>query len=149
MCNFFIPCAVKRWHFPTETEQRMLNSTERQHVLAWYRFFSKVGALPVQVNVDCWKIRPGLTSAWKKLASRVSLGIFLTHALYKILTLAHAFMFGQDIPLYQLAIHIILAAISAMCSFWYYVLYIRYPDTFAAFARITLTAKVPGGELHT
>ena len=125
----------------------MLNSKERQHVLACYRNFAKVGALPLQINVKRWDIDP-IKSTWKKLACRVNFGIFLAHALYKNLTLAHAFLFGQDVALYQLVVHMVLATSPAMLSFWYYVLFIQYPETYAAFAKMTLTATVTGGKLE-
>ena len=126
----------------------MLNSKEKQHVLAWFRFFSKAGVLPLQINVDGWEVHPEQKLTWKKLACQVYLYIFLAHTLYKNLTLAHVFMFGQGVPLYQMVVHMVLAAASAMLSFWYYVLYIQYPETFAAFTRTTLTATATGGKLE-
>ena len=46
----------------------------------------------------------------------------------------------------HLVIHLAFAAASPMLSFWYYVMYIQYAETFSAFARTTLTAKVTGGK---
>lgn len=124
----------------------MLNSKERQHVLACFRYFCKIGQLPLEVNVDRWEIHAGRKSTWKQLACRVNIGIFLALTMHKNVTLAYAFLLAQDIPLYQIVIHMVLAASSGMICFWYYVIFIRYPETYAAFVRVTLTASVATGE---
>ena len=101
-----------------------------------------MGALPLEVKLDTWEINPGVQQSWKKLACRVSAGIFFAHTLYKNLSLLCALVFAWHTPLHQMVIHIILAATSAMYSFWYYILYIRYPGTFATYATMTLRATV-------
>ena len=124
----------------------MLNQRERHHVLKFFRYFSKLGVFPLQVNVGCWEIHSGFKSTWKKLACRATLGMFLAQTLYKNLSLAHVVAFGRDIPLHQMIIHMIIAAASVLMAFWYYVLHVQYRGAYAAFARVTLTATVTGSK---
>ena len=79
--------------------------------------------------------------------SSLCFGVFGVHCLYKILGLLYAFAFAQDVvPLHQMIIHMILAGLAAMLLYYYYVLYIRYPGSFAAFARMTLSATTTGSK---
>lgn len=124
----------------------MLNREERQRVLAFYCYISKVVQLPFQINADCWDIRPGAQSWWKKLACWVCFGVLFTQSLYKILSLLHIFGFTRDTALHQIILHMILAGVSGIFSFHYYVLCIRYPRTYANYAKITLTATATGSK---
>ena len=124
----------------------MLNTKERHGVLTFLRYFCKVGVLPLQVDVDGWDIHPGVKSSWKKLACRVSFAVYFVNILYKNFGLLYALVFAPDTALHQLVLHMILAGGAAMISFWYYILYVQYPGTYAIFARMTLTANIIGSK---
>ena len=70
----------------------------------------------------------------------------MANTVYKNLSLLYSVVSGQDTALYQMVIHMIMAAASATVSLWYYVLYIQYPGTYAAFAGMTLKATVTGSK---
>ena len=124
----------------------MLNEKERRKVLSCLSYFCYLGLLPLRVDVDSWQILPGLTSAWKKLASALYFATFVAHSGYQNLSLMYALMFRQDTPLHHMIIHMTLAVGSAMVAFWYYVIYILYPEISAALTRMTLTGRVVGGD---
>ena len=124
----------------------MLNEKERHRVVAFLRFFCTVAILPLDVDVDTWKLTSGARSARKKLSCGVSFGMFLAHTLYLNVSLVHVIAFMPDAPVHHMIIHMILAGGSVMMSFWYYVLFIQHPGVTASFISMTLTATAAGGK---
>ena len=120
----------------------MLNQSELRNLLAFVRYLSNFCLLPLQVKGDCWEIREGAKSTWRKLACRTSFGIFSAHTLYKNLSLVFAFVSAADMPLHHMVIHLVLAGTSVMLTFWYYVLFIRYPGINATLSCMTLAGTV-------
>ena len=126
----------------------MLNQSDRHRVLKFIRLLCTVGLLPLEVDVDCWDIQPGVKSQWKRLVCWTSFAIFFAHMMYKVLSLAYAFAFMRCTPLHQMVLDMILAGPAAVLSLWYYILYVKYPGTNATLMRMTLRGTGMGCE-HT
>ena len=120
----------------------MLSFKERQNVLAVLRYFTIVNRFPARVEVQHWTVRPGTGKRWKDWLSKGWFALFTLHALYKILTLLHVFLFVPATPLYQIIIHSLMTAGSVTFGLWYYILYIEYADEFATLIRTTLRGNI-------
>ena len=118
----------------------MLNTAERFEVLRMIRFWCKVGLFPIKVNLATWELLP-VRAKW-----RCHFWFFLLalHALYKLVGLAYWLKVG--IPLHQAVVHAVLAIAAPVYSYWYYVLYIKYPHLFGVYLNMTLTGN-KGGKL--
>ena len=122
----------------------MLNQRERHHVLKFLRRFCIVGVLPLKVDINSWEIHPYAQTSWKKSLCTVSFAIYCVHVVFQSLSLLHVVMFLRSTPLYQVILHMIMVSAYAGSSFWYYLLYIKYPGTNAAVVRMTLNGSVDG-----
>ena len=59
--------------------------------------------------------------------------------MYKIARLVSGFLFlHKEIPLHQTIIHLAVAIAAAMMVFWYYVLFIKYPEVYLSTMKIAL-----------
>ena len=125
----------------------MLEQAERHQVLKHLCYFRTVGFLPLEVDVNNWGIHPCVRSAWKRIIIRISFAIQCLHIVVQSLSLLCVVMFFRSTPLYQVILHMILASAYPVVGFWYYLLYIKYPETNAAVLRMTLTGSVDGCRL--
>ena len=121
----------------------MLDQPERYRILKNLRHLCTVGFLPLEVDTNSWEIHP-YRSAWKRLLCYVSFIIYSLHGLCQLLSLLHVLMFSHGTPLYQIVIHMIVVSAYALSSFWYYLLYVKYPETNAGIVAMTLTGSVIG-----
>ena len=123
----------------------MLTLQERHEVLKWYRHFSIINLFPMRVDFSGWNVWPGTTTKLRSWASKAWYAFYVAHALYKTLSLLCILLFVRGIPLHQMIIHGVLAGGTAVFGFWYYILYVKYPDVNAALIRMTLTGTITGG----
>ena len=121
----------------------MLDQPERFRILKNMRHLCIISFLPLEVDIKNWKIYP-CRSAWKKLVCHISFAVYCLHGLYQLLSLLHVLMFSRGTPLYQIVIHMIVVSAYALSSFWYYLLYVKYPETNAGIVAMTLTGSVIG-----
>ena len=142
----FIPIIFRKAEIGRQEKQgatTMLTLKERQEVLKWFRCFCTIGLLPMQVDVEGWKVRADTTTlSW---ASKAWYASFVAHSLYKILNFIYTLLFFHGIPLHQMIIHGVLASAAADFSLWYYILYVKYPNENAALIRMTLTRTITAG----
>ena len=122
----------------------MLNQAERYQVLRFLMHFCTVGLLPLEVDVKSWKIRPCAQPRWKRLLFRLSFASYCLHGMYQVLSLLHVWMFSRDTPTYQIMIHMIIASVTVVYSFVYYLFYVKYPEINAALFRMALTGSIVG-----
>ena len=120
----------------------MLNQAERYRVLRFLRFFCIVGFLPVEVDLNSWEIHPCVRPWWKQLLCRISYVSYCLHGVYEVLSLLHVLMLSRGTPMYQIVIHMIIASVTAVFSFVYYLLYIKYTEVNAVVFRMTLTGSI-------
>ena len=74
-------------------------------------------------------------------------GLFIAHVVYKIVSLVYGFLFLRNlIPLHQVMIHLAVTAPAAMVVFWYYTIFIQYPNIFLDVMKISLTASGEPGK---
>ena len=122
----------------------MLNHTERNCVLRYLRRFCTFAFLPLEINVKTWEIHAYVQAPWKRLICRFFFAIYCSHGICKVCSLLRVFMFLRDTPLYQIVIHIIIAASYTVTSFWYYLLHFKHPGINAAVVGMTLTGSAVG-----
>ena len=125
----------------------MLSLGERQQVLKFYRLVSTVVLFPVSVDPKTWEIRSGCRSKWAFLACAVSFSLFGAHAVYKCLSLLHAFDLYPTIPLYKMVLHAQLAISAVIFAFWYYILHVRDGCLNSQLARLILTVGITEGTI--
>ena len=123
----------------------MLTLKERHEVLKWYRHFSTINVFPMQVEVNGWKVWPGTTTKLRSWVSKAWYVLYVAHSLCKVLSLLCTLLFVRGIPLHQMIIHGVMAGATAVYGFWYYILYVKYPDVNAALIRMTLAGTIAGG----
>lgn len=122
----------------------MLSQAERYRLLRFLRFFCTVGFLPIEVDVNSWEIHPCIQPPWKRLLCRISFASYCFHGVYQILSLLYVFMFLRGTPMYQVVIHMVIAAVTTVLSFAYCLLYIKYPAVNAVVFRMTTTGSIVG-----
>ena len=123
----------------------MLSVQERQRTLAFQRYLCTFKLLPGKVDVAESKWSPDPGNRLQSWLCQVSYLVFLLHSAYKILRLVHTMVFLAGTPLHEMVLHGIVASSSAVFAFWYYVLYIKYPEAFAGFLGMTLTGNISRG----
>ena len=120
----------------------MLNKAERFHIFKILRIYSIIALLPTQVDLVSGRLNA--PSRAKKWISTVFYSLFGLHTLYKNGSLAYAYFFVPDVPLYQLVLHSILAMASTMTNFWYYSSYVGNPTQFFTYVNTTLHGNIGG-----
>ena len=123
----------------------MLTKSELFKVLKFLRLCSILGPLPIQVNVRTWNLKA--PSTIKKCVCAVSYGLVVLHILYKNGSLAYAYLFLPHVQLHQFIIHATVAMGTAMCGFWYYMVYIKDPGLFVVCAKTTMTGQIGGSRI--
>ena len=123
----------------------MLNLKERHKVLVFLRRSYRLILCPTQVDTQTWKLRPGMHSRRMAWIGYMNYGLYLAHALYKVLALVYSSLVLTGVPLYQLLIHAMLAAAGVMCAYFYQVMHLRSAHENASFVRMTLTGDLVGG----
>ena len=127
----------------------MLNTKERHQVLRNLQYSYAFNLCPTQVDSDTWTLRPGAGSKRRAWVCYSYYGLFLAHICYKILALVYSLLvLRANIPLHQMLIHAILAAVSLEIAFFYQVLHLKYAHENATFVRMTLTGDLAGGKLR-
>ena len=124
----------------------MLSLKERHKVLGFLRYCSICCPLPITVDLESGSVRNGSGSKWKAWDSMGSYVLFLSHVLYKGLSLLYTLWYFPDTPLHQKMIHFIVVSPAVMMAYWYYLLFIKYSDVNAGFTKITLDASVMRGK---
>ena len=125
----------------------MLNSTERHQVTKFNSYFLIICLLPAKVDVKTWGFYPGCPTKWKDWACKLSYALFAVHALYKVARLLSGFLILQSsIPLHHVIIHLAVATAAAMAVFWYYLLFIKYPDVYLNIMKISLSGSFGQGK---
>ena len=119
----------------------MLNKGEKFEFLRLFRFWCKVGLLPVQVNLSTWEIRPHANklTIW---ICHLWYYLFVLNSLYKAVALVYWLKVG--IPLHQAIVHGVLAAGFFVCIYSYYVMFIKYRRLFGVYLSMTLTGNEIG-----
>ena len=121
----------------------MLTLKERQRVLTFLRYCSIICQLPIRVDDQSWKVRPGTDAKWRGWVCAGSYALFVAHVLYKISRLLHTLCFSTgDNPLHQIMLHFDVVSGTVMVVYWYYSLYIKYADINPAIVEMTLTVRI-------
>ena len=126
----------------------MLTLSQRQKVLAFWRYFNKFSLFPMSIEPDRWTLHPGAPTRWQACVCTASFALFFAHNLYIVLSFFHALYYSNGAPVHELIIHGLFACDAVMLSFWAYTLYIRGGHETAEFVRITLTAKFAAGNSY-
>ena len=124
----------------------MLNTEERQRVAISTSHFISISLLPATLDVKNWEFTPGCVTKVKSWACKISYATFVLHALFKIWRLIYELLILQStIPLHQVIIHLALAADAVVTMFWYYVLFIKYPDVYLGTMKTSLSGSLGQG----
>ena len=125
----------------------MLTLQERHRILKLIRYFYTVFLLPVKVDVQKWEIHQATSTKWKGWAFKVSSGLFMSHAVYKIVRLFWVLFFLRNpAPLHQVIVHADLVICCVTMAIWYYFLFMKNPDVFVGILQITLTGNFGQGK---
>ena len=120
----------------------MLTVEERHRVLICISYIFSICLLPGRVKVQTWEFNPRCASKLKSRACKTSYFLFIAHALYKIGRLLSEYLFLNNIiPLHQVIIHLIVAAATALMVYWYYFLFVKYPDVCLGLMKMTFSGS--------
>ena len=124
----------------------MLSLKERHKVLGFLRYCSICCPLPITVDLESGDVRDGSGSKWKAWVSTGSYVLFLSHVLYKVLSLLYTLLYFADTPQHQKMVHFIVVSPSVLMAYWYYLLFIKYSNVNAGFMKITLDESMMRGK---
>ena len=121
----------------------MLSPQECQQVLVFLGYFCKARLLPAEVCTEHWELSQRFHTAGRSgLIPKIFYALFAVHGLYKVLSLVNVLLFATGIPLHEAMIHAVMAIDCVTFGYWYYVLYIKYAEVYAALLRMTLTRNL-------
>ena len=86
----------------------MFSPAERHLGLRFLRRFCVVGFLPLEVDMNSWKIRPCIQPRWKRLLCKISVGIYCSHTVCRAMRLLYVLVFVRGTLMYQIVIHPVL-----------------------------------------
>ena len=121
----------------------MLSKSERHAVLKYIYYYCKFAPLPTQINLVSWSSGE---SKDRRFLSGVSYANFLLHTLFKLVSLFYVLSFGQDVPLYQLILHLGLTFGYALTCLSYYTAYLKNLRVHSALVQIILEARHSNGK---
>ena len=116
----------------------MLNEQERHDVLVSTKYLYAVCLFPCKIDLKTFKIDPRCTTKWTTLLLKVLYVLHLAHCAFKIASLAINLLSSERLPLHQAMLHAGLAGASALYTFWYYLLHVKYSDINSDFVTMTL-----------
>ena len=126
----------------------MLGFEERFSVLGLLKFLSILNAFPLHVDTEKWEIYPRRSKHWKAWACYLCYFLVIIHTLYTSIRFLHVFLILPEVPpLQQMLIHGMSAAGYVLFAYWYYVLFIKYADTYTGVMGLTLTLSIADGNL--
>ena len=115
----------------------MLNQRERYAVLKFLYYCCKFAPFATEVNLPSWSLEE--SRGPRRCISFISYSNFCLHTLFKLVSLCYALLvFEQDIPLYQLILHVGLVVGYILTCFWYYTAYIGNFNVHKALVQIIL-----------
>ena len=122
----------------------MLTLEERRQVLVSYRYFRYMNQFPVDVDPQHWNIHAHGSNGGRKVTwtSKVSFGLYVAHAAYKLISFFYISLFVPGIELHQMMIHGMYASAPVVYAFWYYLVFIKYPALNASVMKMTLAGTV-------
>ena len=115
----------------------MLDHSERSQILRSLWLSSKLGLLPIEINMIDLNVYPKV-SKLKRWLCYCTFYLYVLNVLYKIFRLAEAFFLGKDTtPLYYLIWYLDISVISLMNVGWFIIVYVKNADIFSAVFTVT------------
>ena len=124
----------------------MLTLEERHEVLAFLRLSSIFCTLPIRVDVESWNVSAGTDSRWKSWICTGSYVLFAAHALLKVFRAFYTLFYCTGTPLHQIMLHFDVVLAATAFVYWYYLLYVKYPNVNAGLTKITLAGAIATGK---
>ena len=126
----------------------MLTLAERHQLVIFISYVFRICLFPAKIDAKEWEFYPGFTSKLNERACNASYALFIAHTLYKILRLVSGFLFFRNAEgLHQLIIHLAVVACGAMIVYWYYVLFIKYPDVYLRIMQTSFSGNIGQGKI--
>ena len=125
----------------------MLDHCERSQILRSVWFSSKLGLLPLEINMGDLKVYPKVAKSRRWLCYSM-FSLYALNVLYKIFRLAQAyFLENETTPMYYLIWYLDISVISAMNVGWFIIVYIKNRDIFSAVFTMTFGGTQQQGKL--
>lgn len=101
----------------------MLNQRERRAVLQYIHYSCKFAPFPAEVNLESWSL--GELAGLKRGMSFLFYANALLHTIFKLASLVYVLGLKQDVPLYQVILHVGLVVGYTHTCFCVYTAYIK------------------------
>lgn len=107
----------------------MLSSNERHRLLCLFKWYTRAGLLPFEVDVKEGRVGHQVPR-WRRLVSSGSYALLLVHVLHMVYGLLR-YCWKTEAPIYRVILLLDVASGTTMVASWYVFLVHKYPDVYA------------------